>query len=73
MQFKAQRIFDLLLSKQDFEKSGNIAENKYSQLIRDLSLLLTQPGTSHEESMLIIENDIPRTFPTLEFYNDETA
>lgn len=31
-----------------------------------------KPGVSHEDSIVIIENDLPRTFTTLEFFNQNT-
>ena len=30
------------------------------------------PGNSHEDSMAIIENDLPRTFANLDYFNIET-
>ena len=35
-------------------------------------MMVMKPGVSHEDSVAIIENDLPRTFPTVEFYNQET-
>ena len=63
----------MLQNKRKIEKKGATMDDpQYLKIQTDLQMMMAQPGASHEESLTIIENDIPRTFPTLEFFNGET-
>ncbi len=55
----------------DKQKKQRESED-HLKLVSQLSLMYTQPEVSREESILIIENDLPRTFPTLEFFNRDS-
>ena len=70
---KGERIGDVIMKKAAIEKTGQPEhDSEYLRSKIEYNLMVMKPGVSQEESMVIIENDLPRTFTTLEFYNQNT-
>jgi hypothetical protein len=38
----------------------------------EYNLMAMDPGTSHEDSLLIVENDLPRTFAKVPYFCPDT-
>lgn len=67
---KGDRIGEVILKKANIEKSGQPEyDSEYLRTKIEYNMMAMKPGVSHEDSIAIIENDLPRTFSTLEFYN----
>lgn len=61
------------MKKVEIERSGQPEhDSDYLRTKIEYNLMAMKPGISHEDSVSIIENDLPRTFPTLDFYNQDT-
>ena len=70
---KGERIGDIIMKKAAIEKTGQPEhDSEYLRSKIEYNLMVMKPGVSQEESIVIIENDLPRTFTTLEFYNQST-
>ena len=60
MKFKACRFADTLRNKNEIEKRGRPeGDPHYVKMKTDLETMMAMPGRSHEDSMTIIENDLP--------------
>lgn len=70
---KGDRIGDVIMKKAGIEKSGQPEhDSEYLRTKIEYNMMAMKPGVSHEDSIVIIENDLPRTFTTLEFFNQNT-
>ena len=70
---KGEKLGRVLLKKADIEKIGKPEHDpNYLRAKMEYNLMALNPGQSHEESIIIIENDLPRTFPTIEYYRSNT-
>ena len=70
---KGERLSEIVLKKVEIERSGQPEhDSEYLRTKIEYNMMVMKPGVSHEDSVAIIENDLPRTFPTVEFYNQET-
>lgn len=70
---KGQRIGDIIMKKAAIEKSGQPEhDSEYLRTKIEYNMMAMLPGVSHEESIVIIENDLPRTFTTLSSFDSNT-
>lgn len=70
---KGERIGEVIMKKAVIEKSGQPThDTEYIRANMDINMMVMVPGESHEESIVIIENDLPRTFTTMKEYNQKT-
>jgi TBC1 domain family member 14 len=70
---KGKRIGDVIMKKASIEKSGQPEhDSEYLRTKIEYNMMAMKPGVSHEESIVIVENDLPRTFTTLRQFNQET-
>jgi len=70
---KGKRIGDVIMKKAGIEKSGQPEyDSEYLRTKIEYNMMAMNPGVSHEESIVIIENDLPRTFTSMETYNQKT-
>ena len=70
---KGKRIGYVIMKKAGIEKSGQPEyDSEYLRTKIEYNMMAMNPGVSHEESIVIIENDLPRTFTSMETYNQKT-
>jgi hypothetical protein len=70
---KGKRIGDVIMKKASIEKSGQPEhDSEYLRTKIEYNMMAMVPGESHEESIVIIENDLPRTFTTMVEYDQST-
>ena len=70
---KGKRIGDVIMKKAAIEKSGQPEhDSEYLRTKIEYNMMAMKPGVSHEESIVIVENDLPRTFTTLRQFNQDT-
>ena len=70
---KGERIGQIIMKKALIEKSGQPEhDSEYLRTKIEYNMMAMNPGESHEESIVIIENDLPRTFTTMKEYNQST-
>lgn len=71
--YKGERIGEVIMKKAAIEKSGQPEhDSEYLRTKMDYNMMAMKPGDSHEESIVIIENDLPRTFTTLKSFDQST-
>jgi hypothetical protein len=67
-----RRIGKVLIAKSDIEKIGKPEHDPdYLRAKMEYNLMALQPGYSQEDSLTIIENDLPRTYPNLKYFRDD--
>lgn len=64
--YRGTRLGQILAKKTELEKSGQTDTEDILKIKVDLKQYSMHPGKSREDSICIIENDLPRTFPTVE-------
>ena len=71
--WKGGRLADVVLKKVEIERAGQPEhDSEYLRTKIEYNMMVMKPGVSREDSVSIIENDLPRTFPTFDFYNQDT-
>ena len=69
---RGEKLGKILMTKSDIEKIGKPEHDPdYLRSKMEYNLMALSPGESHEDSIVIIENDLPRTFPTINYFKSD--